>query len=194
MCIFNFKDLNFPKGGFTVNVPNLLTVFRIFLVPVYLYVFFSNLQNKLLVSGLIFILAGITDLLDGYIARKYDLVTDLGAILDPFADKMMTFAVLISFTYGGLIPSWILIALGIKEILLILGGGILYLFKGNQVLPSNKYGKLATVSFYAATLSVVFKLGDIASKGLFLITVVLNILAFINYLLIYLKIRDNKAS
>lgn len=177
-----------------MNIPNLLTVFRIFLVPVYLYIFFSNIQNRIFISGLIFILAGITDLLDGYIARKYDLVTDLGALLDPAADKLMTFAVLISFTYAGLIPYWIIIALGVKEILLILGGGILYLFKGNQVLPSNKYGKLATVSFYAATLSVVFKLGEIATKGLFFITVVLNIMAFINYLSIYLKIRDNKAS
>lgn len=177
-----------------MNIPNLLTILRIFLVPIYLLVFFSNIEDKLFMSGLIFLLAGITDLLDGKIARKYNLVTKLGIILDPIADKMMTFAVLISFTYGGFIPFWILIALGIKEILLILGGGILYLFKEKQVLASNKYGKLATVSFYAATLSVVFDLGKIASQGLFLITVALNVLAFINYLILYLKMRDNKAS
>lgn len=177
-----------------MNLPNQLTVLRIFLVPVYLFVFFSNMENNLMVAGLIFLLAGLTDLLDGNIARKYNLVTNLGIVLDPVADKMMTFAVLISFTYGGFIPPWILIALGIKEILLILGGGVLYLFKGKQVLASNKYGKIATVSFYAATLSIVFGLGEIASKGLFFITVVLNILAFINYLLIYVKMRDNKAS
>lgn len=177
-----------------MNIPNLLTILRIILVPIYLFVFFSNIQDKILISGLIFLVAGITDLLDGKIARKYNLITKLGIVLDPIADKMMTFAVLISFTYGGLIPFWILIALGIKEILLIVGGGILYLFKGKQVLPSNKYGKLATLSFYAATLSVVFNLGEIASTGLFYITVGLNVLAFINYFILYLKMRDNKAS
>ena len=175
-----------------MNIPNLLTILRMFLVPVYLLIFFSNIENKLLISGLIFVLAGITDLLDGNIARKYNQVTKFGTMLDPVADKMMTFAVLISFTSAGFIPLWILLAMGIKEILLILGGGILYLFKGKQVLPSNKYGKLATVSFYSATLSVVFSLGEIASQGLFIITVALNILAFINYLLIYIKMGDNR--
>lgn len=177
-----------------MNIPNLLTILRMFLVPIYLFVFFSNMENKLLISGLIFILAGITDLLDGNIARKYNLVTKLGTVLDPIADKMMIFAVLISFTSAGYIPIWIIIAMGIKELLLILGGGILYLFKGKQVLPSNKYGKLATASFYAATISVIIGLGEIASQGLFIITVALNILAFVNYLLIYMRIRDNKAS
>lgn len=177
-----------------MNIPNLLTILRMFLVPVYLLIFFSNIENKLLVSGLVFVLAGITDLLDGNIARKYNLVTKLGTVLDPIADKMMTFAVLISFTSAGFIPLWIIIALGTKEILLIIGGGILYLFKGKQVLPSNKYGKLATVSFYAATLSIILGLGEIASQGLFIITVALNILAFTNYLSIYIKMGDNRAT
>ena len=105
-----------------MNIPNILTLLRIILVPIYLLVFFSNLKNRVLLAGLIFILAGISDVLDGYIARKYDLITKLGSVLDPFADKMMTFAVLISFTWAKLIPSWILIALGIKEMLMISGG------------------------------------------------------------------------
>lgn len=179
------------EGGRYMNIPNILTIFRIILIPIYLLVFFSNLSNRILLAGLIFILAGISDILDGYIARKYDLVTKLGSILDPFADKMMTFAVLISFTWAKLITPWILIAMGIKETLMILGGAILYLFKGNQVLPSNKYGKVATLSFYAATLSIVFHLPTGFSKALFIITVILNLLAFINYLIIYLSMRKN---
>lgn len=176
-----------------MNIPNLLTIFRIILTPIYLLIFFSNLSNRILLAGLVFILAGISDVLDGHIARKYDLITKLGSILDPFADKMMTFAVLISFTYAELIPSWILIAMGIKETLMILGGAVLYLFKGNQVLPSNKYGKIATLSFYTATLSVVFHLPNLLSRVLFIITVVLNLLAFINYFIIYLTMRNNSS-
>lgn len=173
-----------------MNIPNLLTIFRIILVPVYLLVFFSNLPNRFLLAGLIFIIAGISDVLDGSIARKYKLITKLGVVLDPIADKMMIFAVLISYTIEKIIPLWIIIAIGVKEIVQILGGGILYLYKGKQVVPSNKFGKIATVSFYAATLSVVFKISPELSELLFIVTVVVNILAFINYLNIYINKRQ----
>lgn len=174
-----------------INLPNALTILRILLIPVYLYIFYSGSDNNILFAGLIFILAGITDVLDGYIARKYDLGTELGAVLDPFADKLMTFTILITFAFSGIIPMWILIAIGIKEFVMIVGGAILYLFKGKQVLPSNQFGKIATASFYAATLSIVFRLPDQISTVLFILTVLLNFAAFINYLLIYIKIREN---
>ena len=173
-----------------INIPNALTLLRILLVPLYLYIFYSSSENNIFFAGLIFLLAGITDVLDGYIARKYDLGTDLGAILDPFADKLMSFTILITFATSGIIPMWILIALGIKEVVMIIGGGILYLFKGGQVLPSDKFGKVATLSFYAATLSVVFGLPSLMSTVLFTLTVVFNLIAFINYLLIYIKMED----
>lgn len=177
-----------------MNVPNILTILRIFLVPIYLIIFFSNIENRVLIAGLVFILAGITDVLDGRIARKYNLQTKLGTVLDPFADKLMTFAILISFTYSNLIPPWILVAIGLKEVLMIAGGAVLYLSKGNQVLPSNRYGKVATLFFYAATLSIVFRLPDLVSMALFFLTVILNILAFFNYLQIYLEMRKNLSS
>lgn len=175
-----------------MNLANMITIFRILLIPIYLAVFYSGSDNYILFSGLIFILAGISDVLDGYIARKYDMITDLGSVLDPVADKLMMFAILISFVSKGIIPHWILVALGFKECIMIIGGGILYLFKGKQVMPSNKYGKFATLSFYVATLSIVFKLPEMFSKSLFILTVVFNVVAFINYLIIYLKIRDNR--
>jgi len=174
-----------------MNIANLITIFRIILVPIYLRVFFSNISNGIFWAGLIFIVAGISDILDGYIARKYNLITKVGSVLDPIADKLMSFAVLISLTWSELIPIWILIAIGMKELTLIIGGSILYLFKGNQVLPSNRYGKIATVSFYIAALSVVFKFPEILSKTLFVLTVSLNLLAFINYLIIYLSMGHN---
>lgn len=175
-----------------MNIPNMLTILRIILVPVYLFVFFSDMNNHLLLAGLIYILAGITDVLDGHIARKYNLQTKLGTVLDPFADKLMTFAILISFTSSNLIPGWILIALGIKEIILIGGGALLYFSASNDVVPSNKYGKSATVLFYAATLSIVFKLPDPLSQVLFIVTVVFNILALVNYVNIYIELVKNR--
>lgn len=174
-----------------MNIPNMLTILRILLIPVYLYFFYSNLENNILFAGIVFIVAGISDVLDGYIARKYDMSTKLGVMLDPIADKLMTFTILISFTTKGIIPLWILVALGIKEIMMILGGATLYLFKGKQTVSSNKYGKIATLSFYAATLSIVFKLPEIFSTSLFFLTVLLNVIAFLNYLIIFIKLRDN---
>ncbi|HSH36649.1 CDP-diacylglycerol--glycerol-3-phosphate 3-phosphatidyltransferase [Schnuerera sp.] len=175
-----------------MNIPNMLTILRIILVPIYLFLFYSVSDNHLLYAGIVFIIAGVSDVLDGYIARKYDLTTKIGAALDPLADKLMTFAVLISFTTAKLIPSWVLLILGVKEVIMIVGGFILYLLKGNKVLPSNKYGKIATVSFYVAILSIVFKFPSLnVTKLLILTTVILNILAFINYLVIYLS-KDSK--
>lgn len=175
-----------------MNIANILTIFRIILVPVYLYLFYSTGENHVFYAGMVFIIAGITDVLDGHIARKYNQMTDIGAALDPLADKLMAFAVLISFTSVKLIPTWVLKIIGIKEIVMITGGVILYLFKANQVVPANKYGKMATVSFYIAIFSVIFKAPYIVKKILFIITVSLNIVAFINYLIIYINVRDNK--
>lgn len=171
-----------------MNIPNILTIIRIILVPLYLFVFYTVEENRIIYAGTIYIIAGLTDVLDGRIARKYGMVSKLGAALDPLADKLMTFAVLISFTSANLIPPWVLFVIGIKEVLMILGGFVLYLFKEKRVLPSNKYGKIATVSFYAAILSIVFKIPSSTLKNLLIFTTVtLNILAFINYFKIFLS-------
>lgn len=175
-----------------MNIPNILTIIRILLVPTYLAIFFSDLKQRVVISVGIFILAGITDFLDGYIARKYNLITKLGKVLDPLADKLMMFAVLISLVSIKLIPKWVMIILVGKEILMILGGSILYIFKGNQVLPSNVFGKIATVFFYVATMVTIFKPKTILSKNLFIITIILNIVAFINYFLIFVSMSKEK--
>lgn len=175
-----------------MNLPNKITIMRIFLIPIYLLVFYSSMENRILISGLIFLLAGISDLVDGYIARKYDLTTDLGAVLDPFADKLMSFAVLISFTTMKLIPLWVLIALGIKEVFMIIGSAVSIMYHKNTVVHANYYGKFATISFYIAILSIVFNVNALLSRTFLIITVILNILAFYKYLRIFLTQRENK--
>ena len=175
-----------------VNIPNIITVFRILLVPLFLFVFHSNLENRVLYSGLIFMLAGLSDILDGQIARRYNLTTKLGAVLDPFADKMMSFAVLISFTMSDFIPIWILIPLVIKEVVMILGGGLLYLRHEKSVIPSNIIGKVGTLLFYAAISTIVFKAPKDISTFLLVVTVLINLMAFYNYFRIFLSLkRDN---
>lgn len=175
-----------------MTLPNIITIFRIFLVPVYLYVFFGKTENSILLAGSIFMLAGISDVLDGYIARRYNLRSKIGAILDPFADKLMSFTVLVTFTIIGLIPLWIVIPMVLKELVMVIGAGLLYLKHGRLVIPSNKYGKIATFSLYAAIFTIVFNLNISVSMLLLALTLILNLVAFYNYLLIFNKLLKDK--
>lgn len=68
-----------------MNLPNILTLFRMFLIPIFILVFFSNIKNNIFYSIILFLIAGLTDVLDGYIARKKNLVTKWGIVLDPLS-------------------------------------------------------------------------------------------------------------
>lgn len=176
-------------------VPNIITSLRFLLVPIYIGVFYSDMEHSLLYATLIFALAGITDVLDGYIARKFDLITKLGTILDPLADKSMQLTVLITFTTKGYIPLWAIAIIGIKEILMIIGGAILYLGKSDAVIPSDKYGKFGTVFFYITIFAISFNpngLDSVISTILIIFTVVIMIIAFTNYLIRFTRLNREK--
>lgn len=162
-----------------MNVPNLLTVIRLFLIPIFIVVFFSALENHLILAVFIFILAGATDVLDGFIARKFNLVTKWGQVMDPLADKLMQLTVLTCITIEGLIPTWIIIVYGIKELTMIFGGVFLYTKKEKIVIPANLFGKVATLTFYLAVLSLA--MDYIYSNYVFIIAISFTLLAFIQY-------------
>ena len=88
-----------------MNLPNKLTLFRIFLIPVFILVMLFDIQNKYLIACIIFVVASITDAMDGHIARKYNLVTDFGKFMDPLADKLLVISALICMIENGL-SSW----------------------------------------------------------------------------------------
>jgi len=168
-----------------MNLPNILTTVRFILIPVFIGVFFSPLDKSLLYSIIIFIFAGVTDVLDGYIARKYDAITKWGQAMDPLADKLMQLTVLICFTLKSFIPIWIISIYGIKEIFMILGGIILYTRKDKLVISANYYGKIATVIFYVAILAIAFN----SAYGKILIgaAAIVTLYAFIRYVILALQ-------
>ncbi len=175
-----------------MNIPNLLTSFRILLVPGFIYVFFSKSDGNVINATYIFILAGITDILDGYIARKYDKITQWGQVMDPLADKLMQLTVLICFTIKDYLPMWIIFIIGIKEILLIMGGLFLYYKRNKIVIPANKYGKIATIAFYIAIIYMVF---DLPFKIIpIIIALILTLMAFWNYLLKFKVFREKSGN
>ena len=129
------------------HVPNTLSIIRIFAACAVLVTMLTvPPENKtlfLLVPGLLFVLASITDLIDGYIARKNHLITKLGIWLDPLADKLMAVSVIVTFTIRGILPPFVMIVVFAKEFLMRLGG-VIILGRGH-VTPANKVGKIAAL-------------------------------------------------
>lgn len=168
-----------------MNVPNILTVIRLLLIPSFAYFLYIESYR---IAVLLFVLSGITDILDGYIARKYNLITSWGKLADPLADKLMQITALIILTIQGNIPTFILIIVILKELLMGIGS-ILLLKKEKYVVSANWYGKLATVVFFIAIIMIMLDVPY--SKYLILGAFAATIFAFINYVISYFKIKHN---
>lgn len=140
-----------------MNIPNLITIARFFFIPLYFVLFFSDLALANLYAFLIIILAGLSDILDGYLARKNNQITDLGQLLDPLADKLMMLAVILSFVIDNRI-SWL--AAGVfffRDIAMIVASAFFHL-KKYKILAANVLGKATTVFFYFAFVLLMFQL------------------------------------
>lgn len=135
-----------------VNLPNALTMLRFMLIPVYAVVFW-NADMKLAFAVLL--LAGATDVLDGHIARSRGLVTELGSMLDPLADKLMLITVILSLLLSGMIP-WLAAAAFFVRDAGMIAGSVYFHLKGMKTVPANAMGKITTVMLYAAILLIVF--------------------------------------
>ncbi|MED4780340.1 CDP-alcohol phosphatidyltransferase family protein [Brevibacillus choshinensis] len=131
----------------SVNLPNLLTIFRIVLIPLYLYIFFSEEPYHVEIALGILILAGLTDIADGYIARKHKLVTTFGIMMDPLADKLMMMSVIASLFLTERISLWAALFFFARDVAMIVTGAIYHL-RGKKTVPANAYGKVTTVLFY----------------------------------------------
>lgn len=128
------------------NIPNILTIIRFILIP---FIFISVITHHYLIGLIIFTLSAITDILDGFIARKYNYITDLGKLIDPLADKLTQVSLLLALTILNILPWWILAIVFIKECVMVITASVLY-SKKDVVVYSKWYGKLATVLFYLA--------------------------------------------
>ncbi len=113
----------------TLNLPNVISLFRVILVPVIIY---SVLQRKYGTALGFFLIAGISDALDGFIARRFNMRTELGATLDPLADKILIIAAVLALGRLGLLPSWLVIVIICRD-LVIAGGALTWHFKFGRV-------------------------------------------------------------
>ena len=133
------------------HVPNLLTIIRFFLIPIILVLIF---QDKYVEAFIMLTISGTTDILDGYIARKFNFVSDFGKLMDPLADKLTQISILVALCIKQIVPIWMIVIIFLKEIIMIAGASFLY--KKDLVFSSKWWGKLATVIFYIAIAASLF--------------------------------------
>ncbi len=127
------------------NIPNMLTMLRFVLIPAIMYCLYIN---NYIMTFVVLTISGITDILDGFIARKFNLITNFGKLIDPLADKATQILTLGTLVFKNIIPIWILGLIITKEVIMIAGASFLY---GKELVVSSKwYGKLATVLIYIA--------------------------------------------
>ena len=176
------------------NIPNILSIIRILLVFVFVFVLFG--LNSPLWAIIIFIIAGATDVVDGYLARRFNWITNLGKILDPFADKFMQCTVLVSFCIYGIVPVWFVIPFFLKEGATLIMGWIV-IRRRSVVVVSKWYGKAAVCLFYA-TVVISVALRDLLSGNLlaeillFTPAVVFALGAFFGYVKHYSKLKKEE--
>ena len=133
------------------TIPNVLTMIRIVLIPVFVAVFFSTPKEQDRIAALIiFAVASITDMFDGMLARKLNQITDFGKLFDPLADKVMVITALICQAVYGVFPWIAIIIVAVKELIMLLGG--LFMLSRDVVVYSNYVGKTAQVFFIASLL------------------------------------------
>lgn len=167
------------------HIPNTLTVIRILFIPLIVFYIFTG--NHIL-AFVFFTISGITDIVDGFIARKFNLVSNFGKLMDPLADKLTQIATLASLVFKNIIPVWILLVVFLKEFIMICGASFLY---GKDVVVYSKwYGKLATVLLYIAiVISLLLKQFELAGvwKDVDLAIFTFALLSTIFSLVMYVK-------
>jgi len=157
------KSASFLNGE-VINVPNLLSILRIALVPVFLWFL---LDEFFLAAIVVLALTGLTDFLDGYLARKLNQITKLGKMLDPVADRLYIFATLLALSVTGYVPWWLAALVILRDVLMLISLPVLASV-GYKSLPVHYLGKASTFALlYSFPLLL---MGNIFTEAAFIIT------------------------
>ncbi|MEE1009661.1 MAG: CDP-diacylglycerol--glycerol-3-phosphate 3-phosphatidyltransferase [Agathobacter sp.] len=169
-----------------MNLPNKLTMFRVILIPFFVFFlmapYFEGYGNYIAVA--IFIVASLTDLFDGKIARKYNLVTNFGKFMDPLADKLLVSSAMICLVELEMLPSWIVIIIIAREF--IISGFRLVASDNGVVIAASYWGKFKTtfqmLMVIVLILDLPYKAFDIIGVILIWIATILTIVSLIDYI------------
>ncbi len=161
------------------HIPNILSSFRLALVGVFVFLFAKGHYGW---SFAVYLTACATDVLDGYLARKHNWITNTGKVLDPLADKLMLFAVLCCFYSIGKIPLYVVVITFVKDFVMIVVGSVLYTKK--VVVYADWFGKIATGCFMLAIIltfiNIIFKV-DCRHLYFYWIAIAMGLVSFFHY-------------
>ena len=175
-------------------IPNLLSILRICLVPVFIYSYLSDPNDIKVNAIIIYALASFSDVLDGYIARKYQASSNLGKILDPLGDKLMMISVLVCITIDGIIPLWVVIVAFVKELLMAIGGFVIHKAVKTPMPQSNVMGKVSTAVFFLVCLSLMIfrNIPETIATGLITFAILFMLIALASYIHTYNKYMKSR--
>ena len=167
-----------------MNLPNKLTVMRVILIPFFVAALLyenGSSQTMRIVANVIFIVASLTDLFDGKIARKYNLVTNFGKFMDPLADKLLVCSALICLIQLGQLPAWVVIIIISREF--IISGFRLVAADNGIVIAASYWGKFKTTFQMIAVILMIFNIPALATVTMIMlmIAVVLTVISLVDY-------------
>lgn len=167
-----------------MNLPNKLTIIRVILIIPFVFIMLTDVCGEAgkWIALAIFIIASLTDLLDGKIARKYNLITNFGKFMDPLADKLLVCAAMICLVEMGKIPSWVVIIIISREF--IISGFRLIASDNGIVIAASYWGKFKTVF---QMIMVILMIADIEAIALFTqiimwVALILTVISLVDYL------------
>jgi len=173
-----------------VNVPNALTLARMLMIPDFVWLYFAE-EKRPWIPMIVYVLASLTDYVDGYLARKWNQVTWFGKLFDPLADKVMSMAMLYCLASSGLVDWWMLGVFVGKELYMIAGSG--FLLSRNYVVKSDYFGKIATATFIISAVLIMPWHGSLAvsrvGRVLIHISLVMSLAAMVHYTVAAVKKR-----
>ena len=174
-----------------MNLPNKLTVLRICMIPFFVAALLyegGTSQNMRILADVLFIAASLTDLLDGKIARKYNLVTNFGKFMDPLADKLLVCSALICLIELGQLPAWVVIIIISREF--IISGFRLVAADNGIVIAASYWGKFKTVFQMTAVILLIFNIPSLAllTNIVLAVAVVLTVVSLADYIVKHRKV------
>jgi len=175
-------------------LPNIISIFRICLVPVFVVAYIIDTNGVKYSAIIIYAVAGLSDFLDGFLARKFDAQSKLGKLLDPLADKLMTFTAIICITVSKPILLWAVIVFFVKEICMGIGGLVIHKVAHVELPPSNIVGKISTAVFFLAcgVLLLFNNISDGIATVIIAFAIGLTLIAFAVYIITYIKVMRSR--
>ena len=169
-----------------MNLPNKITIFRVCMIPIFLiFMLGEGIPYGNILAAVVFVIAALSDLLDGYLARKHNLVTNFGKFMDPLADKLLVSSALICFVALNTVPAWVVIIIIAREF--IISGFRLIASDNGVVIAASWWGKLKTNVQMIMSVMMIVNLDygwmNILEQIAIYLAVALTVISLIDYMI-----------